>query len=74
MPSQTFHKEGYSIAESDEVGDPSYYLSIDENGNWYILQITGSSYRYYRGSNNTSYTDAWTNRASLSYDYPDKIF
>ena len=49
-----------------------YYGYTDKDGNWYIMQLTGTTARYCKGAE--SYTTNWTNRASLSYDYFYNIF
>lgn len=64
----------YKPADTDEETTTQYFGFTDRDGNWYILKMIpvatkSSSFRYIRGSNNSSYATAWTNRESLSYDY-----
>ena len=59
----------YKINDIDDVGVPAYYGFTDKDENWYILEenSTNNTYRYARGTGN--YTNNWTGRAGLSYDY-----
>lgn len=64
----------YKISDSDDSSDPAYYGYVNSTGGWYILKITASTgaYRYVKGA--SSYTTAWTNRASQTYNTYDNIF
>lgn len=62
----------YHISDLDISSDPKYKGYVDEDGNWYILKETASSFRYVKGS--SSYSTNWTNRASLTYDYYQNTF
>ena len=60
--------DAFHINDSDESGDPKYYGYSAEDGSFYILEITGGSqFRYCYGF--SGYSDAWTGRASLTYEY-----
>lgn len=61
----------YKIADLDE-STTSYYGFTDPDENWYILKLTATAGRYTKGSED--YTTAWTNRASLNYDYLHEVF
>jgi hypothetical protein len=68
----------FLIHDLDESGDPAYYGFLNRSGQWYIIEATSeTTFRYASqesvGSSNRAYTDAWTNRASLSYDYLSNI-
>ena len=72
-PAEKTPTDGYAITEIDD-GSPSYYGYVDKNGNWYITKedtLTGQ-YRYAKGE--TSFSDNWTGRASLTYDYFSNTF
>lgn len=64
----------YKYTEKDVTGDlPNKYFSYtDKDGNWYIMKLTTTGARYYKGSSN--YTTNWTNHLSLTYDYFYNIF
>jgi len=57
-----------------EDGADTYIGMEDPDGSWFIQKITessGTQIRYASIRNNastTTYSDAWTNRASLTYD------
>lgn len=71
---------GFMGCEADELSNPKYYGMVNKKGDWYILRddTTGtsssssSSFRYCYGQ--TDFPTNWTNRASLTYDYPYNIF
>lgn len=66
----------YYAVDLDEAGNPKYYGFMNSNGYWYIMKLTNAgAVRYSTTSNNKtdSYPTAWTNRAGLTYDYPDKV-
>jgi len=64
----------YKISEEDGNADPQYFGFLAWNGAFYVQKrnIAAGTNRYYAGKGD--YTDKWTNRASLSYDYFDLIF
>jgi hypothetical protein len=70
--------EQYKISDMDDAADPKYYGFINKDGDWYIVQENTASktYRYCKGSGNydTATTGAWATRASLVYDYFNKVF
>lgn len=68
------------MVQDTEEGDPvSYYGFVEKEGKWYIEQDTAvtdkiTTYRFATASNNPSYAfgnyiNAWTDRATLQYDY-----
>ena len=65
---------GYNISEVDDAANPKYYGFLGFSGRWYIMKedTTTKTYRYAAGTSN--YPTAWTNRASLTYDYFDQVF
>jgi phenylpyruvate tautomerase PptA (4-oxalocrotonate tautomerase family) len=69
---------GYQIADKDDSGSTKYYGFINKYGAWYILRENSSTYRYVRGARTDSagslYTDAWTNRAGLTYGYFNEVW
>lgn len=60
--------------EADAALDPAYYGFLDADGGWYIHKrsVSAGTSRYCRGAD--EYATAWTNRASLGYDYFSVIF
>lgn len=76
--------DAYSIADTPAPGLVLYHGFLESSGKWYIMKEdkTGAvyTYRYANLSNNptvTGYhsgaTPAYTNRASLTYDYLDVL-
>lgn len=70
---------GYQITDRDESTATHYYGYTRSKGQWYILKESSSgAYRYAKGAPLASggglYTDAWTNRANLTYDYYYEVF
>ncbi len=66
----------YYPTDLDEAGDPKYYGFMSKEGYWYIMKVaTAGTIRYYMGNGVSPdlYTTAWTNRASLGYNYPNLI-
>lgn len=72
----------FEASDQDTISaNAQYYGFLTQDSNWVIqkfdLSVTNIiSYRYATVKNNTSmnlYTDAWTNRATLTYDYFDKV-
>lgn len=72
-PAEKTPTDGYAITEIDD-GTPSYYGYVDKNGNWYITKEDTSTgqYRYTKGD--ASFSDNWTNRINLTYDYFSNTF
>ena len=66
----------YVLHETEEVGDTTYIGTMDNNGSWLIKRIVEDAdcnitALYANLSNNptqTTYTLAWTNRATLTYE------
>jgi hypothetical protein len=72
---------GYQIADKATVGDYKYFGFINSQGAWYIMRedTVNYTYRYIAGSPRSEqggglYTDAWTDKANLSYDYFNKVW
>lgn len=70
---------GYQITDRDETTATHYYGYTRAKGQWYILKESSSgAYRYAKGSPLVNggglYTDAWNNRADLTYDYYYEVF
>lgn len=71
---------GYQPADEDKSGLVNYYGFTRKSGAWYIManDKANGTYRYATGSPQTRggglYTDAWTNRASLTYGYFHEVF
>lgn len=60
-----------------EEGTTSYFGQTTSDGTWRIIKLTDISVSYATVSNNgavTSYTDAWTNKATLTYGRFDEAF
>lgn len=59
----------YAVSDGDTVNPIQYFGNVDKYGHWYILKndTTANTYRYASGT--TDYINAWTNRATLVYDY-----
>lgn len=58
-----------------EEGDTTYLGLLKDSGEWKIIKITSTAMSYATASNNgtvTSYTDAWTNKATLTYGRSDQ--
>jgi hypothetical protein len=64
--------KNYHISDLDEDGSTQYYGYVDKDANWYIMQKTDTTARYFKGDSN--YTTNWGNRGTLGYDYFYTIF
>jgi len=65
----------YFIADKGKIGDILYTGNENSEGAWYMMRLNGDEIRYASNNNNNNitYEAAWTNRASLNYDYPSKV-
>ena len=66
----------YSVNDIEE-GTTSYYGFTTSDGTWQVRKITDTLVSYATASNNgavTSYTDAWMNKATLTYGRYDQAF
>lgn len=66
----------YSVNDIEE-GTTSYYGKSNASGAFLVLKVTDTSVSYATVTNNggvASYTDAWTNRATLTYGRKDQAF
>lgn len=59
---------GFKVHNTDTAADTKYYGYVSTEGDWYLMQEVTSTgvFRYCYG--NTAYADAWTNRATQTYD------
>ena len=72
-PAQDHPTDGYTISEIDE-NVISYYGFTKAGDGWYIMRLntdTGS-FRYSSGKSN--FSNNWTNREKLKYDYFSNVF
>jgi len=70
---------GYQPSDIDDNSTPKYYGFAKPGGRWYIMRESSGAYRYSRGAPNDAqggglYSDAWTNRANLTYGYIYEVF
>ncbi len=66
----------FSVNDIEE-DTTSYFGSTKPDGTWLVKSLTATSVAYATVSNNgtvTSYTDAWTDRATLTYGRFDEAF
>lgn len=72
-PAEKKPTDGYTISEIDDDSSPSYYGFIQKDGLWYIARENADgSYRY--ASGNSNFSNNWSIRATLTYDYFDSVF
>jgi hypothetical protein len=62
----------YSISDIDESGTTKYYGYLNENGKWYIMEVTGTTVRYASGI--SLFSTNWANRIALTYGTFDNVF
>lgn len=72
---------GFQPNDQDTSSNPRYFGFSKANGSWYIMEenTSNGTFRYATGSplpnqGGGLYTDAWTNRANLTYDYFHEVF
>lgn len=66
----------YFIADKKTSGGITHTGNENSEGDWFIMKVAGDAIRYASNNNNPSYPEyesAWTNRASLEYNYPSKV-
>lgn len=66
----------FSVNDISE-GTTSYFGNTKPDGTWLVKKLTDTSVSYATVSNNgavTTYTDAWTNKATLTYGRFDEAF
>jgi len=76
QPFTSSSSSGATTWGTNDIEDP-YYGQTTADGTWRILKVTDTSVTYATVSNNgtvTSYTDAWTNKATLTYERFDEAF
>ena len=62
----------YKITDIDPTDGNSYFGYVDKDGKWYIMNLTASAARYFKGD--TGYLAAWAGKGDLDYDYFHNIF
>ena len=64
----------FQLSDQDETTTKKYYGFVNAEGGWVIQRwdTAVDQFRWSGGRNN--FTTAWTNRASLSYDYYYALF
>jgi len=72
-PTENQPLDGYKISEIDD-SVISFYGFTNKDGVWYVLRVDteNGSFRYAKGD--TNFSDNWSNRENLKYDYFHKIF
>lgn len=67
-------KQGYEVNDQDAAANPKYYGFLNTSGRFIIMKqdTTAGTFRYYAGK--SGYAAAWTQRASLTYDYLDTAY
>lgn len=70
---------GYQICERDDTSYPHYFGYAKTNGDWYIMRETSAgAYRFSKGAPQANggglFSDAWTDRANLTYNYVYEVF
>jgi hypothetical protein len=68
--------KGEFLVHDVEEDTTSYYGFMNKDGAWYIIRNVGDTTFRYATSGSTSgmsYTQAWTDRASLDYYYIDQV-
>lgn len=66
----------YNVNDIEE-GTTSYFGKTTSDGTYQIVKVTDTSVSYATATNNgavTTYTDAWTNKATLTYGRFDEAF
>lgn len=71
-PAEKKPTDGYEISQIDDTTATAYYGFIKKGGAWYILQDSGGSFRYSKGS--SDFSTNWAARVSLPYDYFNNVF
>lgn len=61
--------DAYSLIQFDDTSNTSYeyYAYMDKDSNWYIKRLTTATNLFEFIAGSSSYTTAWTNRASQTY-------
>jgi len=74
FPSEQITGTKYHLSDMATTTDPCYFGYVDADGNWFIMELSESSgtARYVKGT--SSYTTAWTNRATQTYGYYNAVF
>ena len=62
----------YKITDIDSTEGNSYFGYINQDGAWYIMNLTSTTARYVKGDDH--FSDAWIGRGGLNYDYFNNIF
>lgn len=67
----------YGITKVDDATSIEYYGYTDKDGAWLVKRVTTTDVGWATVTNNgsvTTFTDAWTNRATLTYGRKDQAF
>jgi len=61
--------DSYSLVQFDDTSSASYeyYAYMDKDSNWYIKRLTTATNLFEFVAGSSSYSTAWTNRASQTY-------
>lgn len=72
-PAQNQPTDGYRISEVDD-NIITFYGFTNKDGAWFVMRedTDTGSFRYVKGD--SSFSDNWTNREKLKYDYYNNIF
>lgn len=63
----------FAVSDIDEAGVTKYYGYVAHDGYWYIMAVTATTVRYCT-TGYAAYSDAWTNRATLTYGLFSEVF
>lgn len=76
IPASTTPTDVFNLSDIEE-DTISYYGRTNADGNWLVQKVTATVISYATIVNNlstTTYSDAWTNRATLTYGRYDEAF
>jgi hypothetical protein len=65
-------KVNFQASDRDEANATRYYGFLNQEGGWFIMEVTATTYRY--AANFKDYTTNWTGRAGLTYSYYNEAF
>lgn len=61
--------ERFRVSDIDDASSTQYYGYIDEVGRWYIMRFDTATKQLRYAKGGSGYSDNWTDRAALSYEY-----
>lgn len=64
--------EDYKLSDMAMVDTTDYYGYVNAKGHWYVLELTETTARYFKGT--SGYIANWGNKTNLDYDYFFNIF